>query len=157
MECILQKCLVEDDQRNVTWKELMVDENQIVLQVGFAKTPHQARCLKIDIDDMPQTFLHVKEGDAWFVAAVGGTSSRKGDMPTVTVPEDLAATLAIADQNEDEASANVDDRRETAVAAMGEVQNGDQKDDPMHEIDDLEDSPPLETQKKKVKDAQRFS
>ena len=154
MECILPKSLVEDDQRNGTWKELMVVENQIVLQVGFAtkqKAPHQARCLKIDIDDMPQTFAHVTKGDAWFVAAVGGTSARKGDMQTVTVLKDLADKIAIVDQNEDEASADVDDQPETAVATMGEVQNGDQKDDPMHDLDDLGVSPPLETPKKNVK------
>ena len=123
----------------------MVVENQIVLQVGFAKAPHQARCLKIDIDGMPQTFVHVKKGDAWFVAAAGGTGARKGDMPTVTVLNDLIDKLAIVDQNKDEACADVDDQPETAVAAMGEVQNGDKKDDPMNELDDLEDSPPLET------------
>ena len=132
MECILPKCLVEDDQRNGTWKELIIDEKQVVLQVGVAKTPHQARCLEIDIDDMPQTFVHVKKGDAWFVAAVGGTSARKGDMQTVTVLDDSVDQPAMVDKNEDEANANVDDQQETAVAAMGEIQNEDQKDDPMN-------------------------
>ena len=92
-----------------------------------------------------------KKGDAWFVAAVGGTSARKGDMQTVTMLEDLADKLAIVDQNEDEASAEVDDQPETAVASMGEVQNGEQKDDPMNELDDLEDSPPIETPKTNIK------
>ena len=48
------------DQHIGTWKPLMVLEDQIVLQVGFAKAPHQAACLKIDIEGVPHRFVHVK-------------------------------------------------------------------------------------------------
>ena len=63
----------------------------------------------------------------WFVTAVGGPQKKNNDMPTVTML----------------------DEPETAVAAVGEVQNKEPLFDPMAELNEIEDSPPLETPKKK--------
>ena len=115
------------DQHIGIWKPLMVLEDQIVLQVGLAKAPHQAACLKIDIEGVPHRFVHVKQQMTWFVTAVGGPQQKNNDMPTVTML----------------------DEPETAVAAVGEVQNKEPLFDPMAELNEIEDSPPLETPKKK--------
>ena len=58
-ECILPICKGVGDQHIGTLKALMVLEDQIVLQVGFAKVPHQAACLNIDIECVPHRFVHV--------------------------------------------------------------------------------------------------
>ena len=143
-ECILPMCERVEDQHIGTWKALMVLEDQIVLQVGFAKAPHQAACLKIDIEGLPHRFVHVKKQMTWFVTAVGGPQQKKNDMPTVTVLDEIAEKLALQSSNK-----YIDDEPETAVAAMGEVQNEEPLYDPMCELNEIEDSPPLETPKKK--------
>ena len=71
-ECILPMCERVGDQHIGTWKPLMVLEDQIVLQVGFAKAPHQAACLEIDIEGVPHRFVHVRKQMIWFLTAVGG-------------------------------------------------------------------------------------
>ena len=142
-ECILPMCEREEDQHIGTWKALKVLEDQIVLQIGFAKAPHQAPCLKIDIEGVPHRFVHVKKGATWFVAAVGGPQLKKGDMPTVTVLDELTQKLFV-----DSLSKDIDDEPEIAVAAMGEVQDEDNVFDPMSQLNAFEDSPPLETPKK---------
>ena len=130
--CILPMCEREDDQRIGTWKTLTAFEDQIVFQVGFAKAPHQAPCLKIDIGGVPHRFVHVKKQAAWFVAAVGGPQLKKGDMPAVTLLEELADKLILHSSNKD-----VDDEPETAVAAMGEVDSKYKLFDPMSELNGL--------------------
>ena len=92
----------------------MVLENQVVLQVGVAKAPHQAACVKIDIEGVPHRFVHVKQQMTWFVTAVGGPQQKNNDMQTVTVVDDISEKLAL--QSSDK---YIDDEPETAVAAMG--------------------------------------
>ena len=60
-ECILPMCERVGDQHIGTWKALMVLEDQVVLQVGFAKAPHQAACGQIDIEGVPRRFVHVQK------------------------------------------------------------------------------------------------
>ena len=86
-ECILPMCERGGDQHIGTWKALMVLEDQVVLQVGFAKAPHQAACVKIDIEGVPHRLAHVKKQTARFVTAVGGPQQKINDMPTVTMLE----------------------------------------------------------------------
>ena len=54
-------CERVEEQHIGIWNALLVLEDQIVLQVGFAKAPHQAACLKIDIEGVPYSFVHVKQ------------------------------------------------------------------------------------------------
>ena len=67
----------------------MVLEDQVVLQVGLAKAPHWAACVKLDIEGVPHRFLHVKKQMTWFVTVVGGPHQKQNDMPTVTVLDEL--------------------------------------------------------------------
>ena len=141
---ILPRCEHDEDQHIGIWHPLDVLEDQIVLQIGFSKNPHQAPCFKIDIEGVPHRFVHVKKQATWFVAAVGGTTLKKGDMPTVTVIEELTQKLFVGSLSKD-----LDDEPEIAVAAMGEVQDEEDAYDPMSQLIAFDDSPPLETPKKK--------
>ena len=76
-ECILPMCERVGDQHIGTWKALMVLEDQVVLHVGFAKAPHQAACVEIDIEGVPRSFVHVKKQMTWFVTAVGGPQQKQ--------------------------------------------------------------------------------
>ena len=88
-ECILPMCERVGGQHIGTWKAHMVLEDQVVLQVGFAKALHQAACVKNDIGGVPHSFVHVKKQMTWFVTAVGGPQQKKNDMPTVTVLDEI--------------------------------------------------------------------
>ena len=99
-ECILPMCERVGDHHIGTCKALMFLEDQIVLQVGFAKAPHQAACLNIDIGGMPHRFVHVNNQITWFVTAVGGPQQKENDMPTVTVVDDISENkLALQNSN----------------------------------------------------------
>ena len=111
----------------------MVLEDQVVLQVGFAKAPHQAACVKMDIEGAPHSFVHVKKRLTWFVTVVGGPQQKKNDMPTVTVLDEISETKLWS------SSKYIEDEPETAVAAVGEVQNEGPLFDPMAELDEVED------------------
>ena len=144
-------CERANDQRIGAWKALKVLEDNVVLQCGFANRKHMAPFVKVDVQGTHRKFVQVNKGARWFVAAVGGPQLKKGDMPTVTVLEELMDKLAENIKNDDAARSAIDEEPETAVAAIGEGQDGDKLVDPMLEFNCIEDSPPLETPKKKRK------
>ena len=59
-ECILPMCERVGTNILAPGSHPWFLEDQIVLQVGFAKAPHQAACLKIDIEGVLHGFVHVK-------------------------------------------------------------------------------------------------
>ena len=126
-------------------------EDNVVLQCGFANRKHMAPFVKVDVQGTHRKLVQVNKGARWFVAAVGGPQLKKGDMPTVTVLEELMDKLAENIKNDDAARSAIDEEPETAVAAIWEGQEGDRLVDPMLELNCIEDSPPLETPKKKRK------
>ena len=87
-------CERANDQRIGAWKALKVLEDNVVLQCGFANRKHMAPFVKVDVQGTPRKFVQVNKGARWFVAAVGGPQLKKGDMPTVTVLEELVDKLA---------------------------------------------------------------
>ena len=121
-------------------KPAQVLTDHIATEAGFSKHSYQAQCESLESDGATRRSVHVKKQSPWFVAAVAGPKlGATGEMPTVTVIDDLAAKVLGGDLKDPE----------TAVAAADTEPEDWQNEefDPMAELDDIVQN--LETPKKK--------
>lgn len=129
--------ICEHEVKNLgAWKPFTILVDHVAIEAGFSKHSYQAQCVTLESGGANLKFLHLRKQASWFVAAVGGPKlGAKGEMPTVTVIDELTAKVFGGDFKDPE----------TAVAAA-DTEPAELDDDPMAELDDI--SPELETPKK---------
>ena len=121
------------------WKEVQIVEDQVGISGGFLVKPLSAPCLQIVTDEIHMRFVEVNKNSEWFLKAVGGAKTQKGELGSVKVLDELRKHMetnpsaAVADSNADD----------NAVADSNAVAD---EVDPMDVLDDV-----LETPCKKAK------
>ena len=125
------------------WQEVKIVEDQVGISGGFLVKPLSVSCIQVFVkplsapspqevtDKIHMRFVEVAKNSEWFLKAVGGVKTQKGELGSVRVLEELRNRLskkcdaAVADDSEDDI---------------------EKEDDPMDALDDV-----LETPCKKTK------
>ena len=120
--------ICEHEVKNLgAWKPFTILVDHVAIEAGFSKHSYQAQCVTLESGGANLKILHLRKQASWFVAAVGGPKlGAKGEMPTVTVIDELTAKVFGGDFKDPE----------TAVAAA-DTEPAELDDDPMAELDDI--------------------
>ena len=111
------------------WNDIHIVEDQVGISGGYHGKPSSAQSILVMNKEIHMRFVEVTKNSEWFLKAVGGTKTQKGDLGRVKVLDELRKHMevipgaAVADSD----------------AVADEV-------DPMDELDDV-----LETPSKKAK------
>ena len=112
------------------WKNIEIVEDLVGISGGFLKKPLSAPSLLIMAGNTPRRFIELNKNSEWFLKAVGGPSTQKGELKSVRVIDDIREALiktAVADDIDTPADAGANEL-ELAV-------------DPMDELEDLIEAP----------------
>ena len=112
-------------KRSRGWKQVELFEAIIGISGGFLAKPVAAQSLMVSASGHSHRFVELKKTAEWFLKAVGGPKTQKGDLKAVTVIEDIRDKLT--DFDEDLAVADP-----SAVADAA---------DPMNALEDILDTP----------------
>lgn len=125
-----------------TWHHAAVHHSVICLSGGFSRTPLTAKSIQYKMGPVMHVFVELDKNSSWFLKGAGGTKTRKGDLKSVQVLQELRDKFNVA-------CGDVDGT-ETAVAgpdtATAVADEGDDDFDPMSALDEMVDT--LQKQKR---------
>ena len=125
------------------WRPPQLFENTVAMTGGFsAKSPMLARCIYYRDGTRTWTFVELEKNARWFLQAVGGPGTLKGDLRTVHVMTDIRHAFHVACG---------ETPTTTAVAEPAAVADPEDDIDPMDELDNIVevDEPNAKSKKKK--------
>ena len=128
-------------QKNKQWMDVEIVEDLVGISGGFLHRPLTAPCIRVLSGSTTHRFVEVAKNSEWFLKAVGGAGTQKGDLKSVNVLEDMRKQL------EDIENAAV--AGDAAVADAND--EAEMEHDPMDEIDDVQDTPTKAKNKTKPK------
>ena len=113
-------------KRSRGWKQVELFEGIIGISGGFLAKPLAAQSLMVSASGQSHRFVELKKTAEWFLKAVGGPKTQKGDLKAVTVIEDIRDKL------------NDDFDEDPAVADPSAVAD---EADPMDALEEILDTP----------------
>ena len=132
-------------KNNIEWKNVEIIEDLVGISGGFLKKPLSAPSLLIMAGKTPHRFVEVNKNSEWFLKAVGGPGTQKGELKAVHVLDDIRNVCDAMDK-----TAVADDIDTSAVA--GEADEVEL--DPMDALDDVMETPCKTKPKAKAKPKQ---
>jgi hypothetical protein len=133
------------------WKEVQICEEIVGISGGFLNKPLSAPSIVVMSGNKPQRFVEVVKNSEWFLKAVGGNGTQKGDLKTVNVMEDLRKRLEL------EITAVAVDNVQAAVADDVADDIGEVEADPMDALDDVVETPVKSKPKGNAKPKKKMS
>ena len=119
--------------RSRGWKQVELFEGIIGISGGFLAKPLAAQSLMVSASGQSHRFVELKKTAEWFLKAVGGPKTQKGDLKAVTVIEDIRDKLTDCTMGVD-----VDFDEDLAVADPSAVAD---EADPMDALEYILDTP----------------
>ena len=113
----------------LVWKKVEVNSNFVNVKGGFSAQYYAAPSITCRWLKEQHVYVKLSKNENWFLKAVGGTRTQKGDLKAVNVFTDIRNASLNAEYDAD-------------ATAVAEDEEDEHDDDPMMALDDIEEPTP---------------